>query len=213
METIENLVKLRSGKVTGKIRYDLYVSLVCYILGLALTIYASVLYRSFNWLGWIIPVIGVIILALLVHNILLIREQNKLNSMNVSLHDMVSGIIQYFKGGYRLWRLAYPFGVIFLVFIISALLEYKNGGYKINHPGEFILVTVLMYVLIFIPMRYARNVNVQDLESCLKNLDEKEYSSNENIIRRHRIFLIIFAVGLALIVIGTLVLWYISAGK
>lgn len=213
METIENLVKLRSGKVTGKIRYDLYFSLGCYFLGLILTIYASLLYRSFNYLQWILPVIGFIILLLMVHNIILIREHNKLKMMDVGLRNMVAGIIRFFKGGYKFWQLLYPFGMIFLIFIITILIDYKEGGFRLNHPVEFIIVILLMYILMFIPMRYTRNVQLEELESCLENLDEQEYSANEKIIRRHRIFLILFAIGIALLVLGTLVLWFVTSGK
>lgn len=104
-------------------------------------------------------------------------------------------------------------GMIILVLSFTFLVDYQDGVYRINHPFEFIIVLVLMYVLMYFPMRYTRNIYLQDLENCLKNLDEQEYSSISGTIRRFRIFMIIFAVGLALLVLGSLVAWFFMQGK
>ena len=213
METIENLVISRSGKVTRKIRWDLYFSLGIYILGLFLTAYAAVLYQSHMYLKWVLPGGFFILIMLLIQNIVLIRNHKALKSLDINLRESVSGIIRYFRGSYRLWQLFYPMGIIILVFTVTLLVDYQDGLYRINHPLEFVIVMVVMYVFMYFPMRYTSNVYLKDLENCLQNLDEQEYLSIGSTIRRYRTFLIIFAVGLALLVLGSLVLWYISAGK
>jgi len=213
METIENLVKLRSGKVTGKIRWDLYFSLCCFILGLIITIYASILYQSHTYLKWILPGMVFILITLIVLDIILIKNHKGLQSLDVNLKDKVSGIIRYFRKGYGLWHLVYPIGMIILVFSVPLLIDYQDGIFRINHPFEFVAIMVIMYVFMYFPMRYTRNVYLQDLENCLKNLDEQEYLSIEKTIRQHRIFLIIFGIGLLLLVLGSFVAWYIYSGK
>jgi hypothetical protein len=213
METIENLVKLRSKKVTKKIRWDLYFSLVIYIAGITLTAYAAALYRSHIYLKWALPVMLLILIVLLIQNIIIIKNYGSLKSLDINLREKVSGIIRYFNGGYKLWQLLYPIGMLILVFIVPLLIDYQDGIYRINHPFEFIAVMAVMLILMYGPVFYSRSAYLQDLENCLRNLDEQEYSSNEKIMRRFRIFLIIFAIGIALLVIGTMVLWYYSSGK
>jgi hypothetical protein len=213
METIENLVKLRSRKVTRKIRWDLYFSLAIYIAGLVLTTYTSVLYRSHIYLKWVLPVMVLILILLLIQNFILIKNYNSLKSLDISLREKLSGIIRYFNGGYKLWQFLYPIGMLILVFSVPLLIDYQDGIYRINHPFEFIAVMAVMLILMYGPVLYTRSAYLQDLENCLRNLDEQEYSSNEKMMRRFRIFLIIFAIGIALLVIGTMVLWYYSSGK
>jgi Ca2+/Na+ antiporter len=213
METIEILVKSRARKVTGKIRWDLYFSLVLYILGSGITAYAAVLYQSHTYLKWILPGGFFLLILLIIQNIVLIRKHQTLKAMDISLRDRVSGIIRYFSEGYRLWQLVYPLGMMIMVLSVSLLVEYTDGSFRINHPFEFVAVMVIMYIFIYFPMRYTRNVYLQDLENCLKNLDEQEYSSIQKTFRRYRIFILIFAIGLALLVLGSLVAWYYYSGK
>jgi len=211
METIEALVKSRSGKVTGRIRWDLYFSLACYLAGLFLTSYTSALYSSHVYLKWILPAMALVLILLLIQNIQLLIYYHKLRILDVSLRDKVTRIIRYFRGGFSIWQLVWPVGMIFLVFSVTLLIDYQEGFYRINHPFEFVAVLIVMYMLMYFPMRYTRSVNLYDLENCLKNLDEQEYTSIEKITRRHRRFMIFFAIGLALLLLGSLVMWYVYA--
>jgi len=213
METIENIAAMRSGKASKKIRWDLYFGLGANLTGLVLTICASVLYMSHIYLRLILPALCLILVLLTIHNVKLIREHKKLSVLNISLREMVSGIIRYFNGSYRLWQLLYPFGMMILVFSFTILMDYEDGTYRINHPGEFVAILVIMYAFMYIPLRYTGNVFVKDLENCLKNMDELEYTSISKVIRRHRIFLILFATGLALLVLGGIALWLSYSGK
>jgi hypothetical protein len=213
METIENLVKLRSVKAAKKIRWDLYISLVFYFAGIILTTYAAVLYQSNIWLKWILPVMVLVLILLLIQNIVLIKKYNSLKSLDISLREKVSGIISYFKGGYKLWQFFYPIGMIILVFSVPLLIDYQDGIYRINHPFEFIVVMIVMLTFMYLPAFYTRNVYLQDLENCLKNLDEQEYTTIDKTLKRHRIFLLLFGIGLFLLVLGSLVAWYYFAAK
>jgi flagellar biosynthesis protein FlhB len=213
METIENIVKLKSGKASKKIRWDLYISLVLYIAGIILTTYAAVLYRAHNYLKWVLPVMILVLIVFLIQNIILIKKYNSLKSLDISLREKVSGIIRYYKGGHKLWQLLYPVGMLILVFNVSLLIDYDNGNFRINHPLEFILVMVVAFIFMYFPMQYTHNVFLQDLENCLRNLDEHDYLSNEKSIKRYRIFLMLFIIGLVLLVLGSLVAWYFFARK
>lgn len=212
METIETLVKSRSGKVAGRIRWDLYFSLTCYVAGLILTSYASALYKSHAYLGWILPAMVLVLILLLIQNIQLLINYPKLKTLDISLRDKVSGIIRYFRGGFSMWQLFYPIGMMILVFNVTLLIDYQDGIYRINHPIEFIVVQILMYIFIYFPLKYARRFYLLDLEICLKNLDEQAYTSIEKITRRHRRIILFFVIGLVLLVLGSLVMWYIYSG-
>jgi len=212
METIETLVKSRSGKVAGKIRWDLYFSFACYVLGLFITTYAFVLYQSHSYLKWILPGMIMVLILLLIQNIILLKNHHKLKTFDISLRDKVTAIVRYFRGEFRLWQLVYPIGLIILIFSVTLLIDYEDGAYRINQPFEFITVLVLMYVVMYFPMRYTRSVYLHDLENCLKNLDEQEYTSIEKTLRRHRIFIFIVVIGLVLLVLGSLVMWYFYSG-
>jgi Ca2+/Na+ antiporter len=213
METIESLVKFRSKKVTWGIRWNLYFSLGMYVIGLVLTAYASVLYQVHASLKWILPGGFFLLILLIIQVIFLIKKYNTLSLMDINLRDRVSGIIRYFGKGYHLWQLVYPLGMMFLVLSVTLLIEYQDGFFRINHPFEFVLVMIAMYVLIYFPMRYTRNVHLKDLENCLKNLDEQEYSSISSTMRRYRILLVIFVIGLVLLVLGSIVGWLYYSGK
>jgi hypothetical protein len=154
-----------------------------------------------------------VLIVLLIQNIILIKKYNSLKSLDISLREKVSGIIRYYKGGHKLWQLLYPVGMLILVFNVSLLIDYDNGNFRINHPLEFILVMVVAFIFMYFPMQYTHNVFLQDLENCLRNLDEHDYLSNEKSIKRYRIFLMLFIIGLVLLVLGSLVAWYFFARK
>ena len=213
METIENIVKLRSGKVARNIKWNLYFSLAFYIGGIFLTAYTSVLYKSHLYLKWVLPACFFILIMLLIQNIFLLKNYKELKSLDISLRERVSGIIRYFRGTYSLWQLFYPLGVIILTVCVTLLVDYQNGIFRINHPFEFLAVLVIMYAFIYFPLQYTRNVYLEDLENCLKNMDEQEYSSIEKTVRKHRIFMILFVIGLGLLVLGGFVAWFLFANQ
>lgn len=213
METIENIVKLRSGKAARNIKWNLYFSLAFYIGGIFLTAVTSILYKSHLYLKWVLPVCFLILIVLLIQNIFLLKNYKELKSLDINLRERVSGIIRYYRGAYSLWQLLYPLGVIILTFCVTLLVDYQNGIFRINHPFEFVAVMVIMYAFIYFPLQYTRNVYLEDLENCLKNMDEQEYSSIEKTVRKLRIFMMLFTIGLGLLVLGGFVAWFLFTKK
>ena len=204
MEAMEALINKRSKAVNLKIRFDIYFSLLLYIVSFGLTIYNTVRYIQSPNLVWILPLLALVLVLLTIQSVQLIPGLRTFALQTTSLRESVTKTISYFKNRYALWQLLFPVGVGILSYNLNIIVDYDPAGFKIYHPEVFIVVYIAMYAIIYGLFRYTRRIYITDLENCLKNLDSQEYSAIVKNIRRSRIFTAAFIIGLLILFLGGL---------
>jgi hypothetical protein len=213
METMEAFIRKRSRAARFKIKFDIWFSLLIYAVTFVLCVYNFTRYLQSPNLVWILPVMTVIMTLLIIQNIQLIPGIKKIKTTQSSLRDSIAETIHYFKRKYALWQLIFPAGVILLTYNLGFVVDYDPTGYKIYHPGVFIIATVIMYMFIYAMFRFTRTMFVTDLENCLKNLDSVDYEAIEKNIRKHKRVILAVAIGLLILSLGGLLMFLKSAGR
>ena len=213
LEAMEAIITKRSKAANLKIQFDIWFSLLLYAVTLVLCIYNFTRYLQSPNLVWILPIMTVVIALLTIQSIQLIPGINKIRTTRSSLRDSIAETINYFKRKYALWQLLFPAGVIILTYNLGFIVDYDPTGYKIYHPGVFIIATICMYLFIYVMFRFTRTIFVTDLENCLKNLDSIDYKAIEKNIRRSKLVFLAIAIGLLILSLGGLFMFLKSSGK
>ena len=164
-------------------------------------------------LVWILPILTLIIVLLTIQSITLIPGINKIKINQSSLRDSIAETIYYFRKKYALWQILFPVSVIILSYNLGFAVDYDPAGYRIYHPGMFIIVTVIMYLFIYGMFRFTRGIFLADLENCLKNLDSIDYAAIEKNLRRSRLVIIAVGIGLLILSLGGLFMFLQSSGR
>ena len=213
MKDMEAIISKRSRAANYKIKFDLYFGLLLYLVSLGLCIYNFFGYLKSPNLVWILPLMILVLILLVVQSLRMIPGINKIKTNGSSLKDSITETIYYFKKRYALWQLLFPVGVILLTYNLGFVVDYDPAGYKINHPGVFIIVTACMYLFIYILFRFTRSMFVLDLENCLKNLDSVDYKAIEKNVRRSKQVYLAVAIGLIILFLGGLFMFLKSSGR
>ena len=207
MEAMEAIITKRSKAANLKIKFDIYFSLLLYTVTFCLCIYNFFRYLQSPNLVWILPVLTLIIVLLIIQSITLIPGINKIKNNQSNLRDSIAETIYYFRKNYALWQILFPVSVIILSYNLGFAVDYDPAGYKIYHPGMFIIVTVIMYLFIYGMFRFTRGIYLADLENCLKNLYSIDYTAIEKNLRKSRLVYIAVGIGLLILALGGIIMF------
>jgi hypothetical protein len=213
IEAMEAFITKRSKAANLKIQFNIYFSLLLYVVTFCLCIYNFFRYLQSPNLVWILPLLAVVLALFIIQNLQLIPGINKIKIQQASLRDSIAETIYYFRKKYALWQIIFPAGVIILTYNLGFVVDYDPAGFKIYHPGVFIIVSVIMYLFIYGIYRFTSTVFLTDLENCLKNLDDIEYNVIRKNLRSSKMITAAVAIGLLVLFLGGLFMFLRSSGQ
>ena len=126
------------------------------------------------------------------------------------LVETVEQRLAFTEQAYGPWLLMASLTPWMLSLAITTLIDNEQGHYRINHPGEFALVTAVMLGITWVSTRFSTVNAVRELRAVLHDLRGQVLDATSALVpvrRRSRAWLVLGVVLLALSVILGLLLW------
>jgi len=127
------------------------------------------------------------------------------------LVDTVERRLAFAERYYEPWLFAGAATPWLLTLAITTLLDNDGGTYRINQPGEFVLVTAAMFAITYASLRFATAATVRELRALLHDLRAQALDRTpalEPARRRQRVWNVVAVVALSLAVLASLLLWW-----
>jgi len=158
----------------------------------------------------VVSAIGIVSAALVVATMRLMRQLRAIDRADQPLLEAVTARLAFAERGYRRWLIMASATPWLLSQAIVMLIDNQAGVYRVNHPIEYTLVTVVMFAITYASLRLATVTSVRELRAVARDLRADALEATPELAesrRRSRLWLVAGVVLLTLGVLAGLWLW------
>jgi hypothetical protein len=194
----------------SKVSWSFNINLVFYLAALV----ACIVMLSMNLYGYrsnpvMLTVEAVLLfysLLFLGYGVYIIIKIREINNFSKDLRELLETKIKFVRFHYEIWLIITAFIVWILSFALNTLVDNQDGFYRINKPGFFILISVIMLCFIYLIQKLSAWISLRNLKSLLRDLEANSLEETAQIEQRKKKMRWIYIAGiiilLALLILG-----------
>ena len=140
----------------------------------------------------------------------IIARLRRIEPADLPLIESVEHRLSLCGRAFELWLVAAAATPWFLSTLLNMLIDNESGKYRVNQPGGFIVMTAVMFGITYFALRVSLGPTVREMRAMLHDLRAEALDATPQMMLVHRQArrrIIICVVGLAAVVLGTVVLW------
>jgi hypothetical protein len=196
----------------SKVSWTLKFNLLSYIAALV----ASIVLLSMNLYGYssnpvMLTVEAVLLLYSLIflgYGVFIFMKIREINNYSKDLRELLETKIKFLRFHYEIWLIITAVIVWILSFALNTLIDNQDGFYRINKPGFFILVSIVMLCFIYLVQKLSAWISLRNLKSFLQDLEVSSIEQTAQMEQRKKKLRWIFIAGiiilLALLIFGVI---------
>jgi len=173
----------------SKVSWTFSSNLVFYLAALL----ASIIMLSMNLYGYrsnpvmLVAESGLLLLSVIFlgYGIFIFMKIREINNFSKDLHELLDTKIKFLRFHYEIWLIITAFVVWILSFAMNTLIDNKDGFYRINRVGSFIIISIIMIVFIYTVQKVSAEISLRHLKAFLSDL-EASYLSQTGIIEQKK---------------------------
>jgi len=207
-ETITKYLKPKVSKVSSTLNFNLafyLAALLASIILLSMNIYG---YRTNPVMLTVEAVLLFFSLIFMGYGVFIFMKIREINNFSKDLQELLKSKIRFLRYHYEIWLIITAFIVWILNFALGTLIDNQDGFFRINKPGVFIIISVIMLVFIYAIQKLSAEISFRNLKLFLKDLEASSLEHTVQIEHRKKKMRWIFIVGIilltALLILGIL---------
>jgi hypothetical protein len=174
----------------SKVSWSFNINLVFYLAALV----ACIVMLSMNLYGYrsnpvMLTVEAVLLfysLLFLGYGVYIIIKIREINNFSKDLRELLETKIKFVRFHYEIWLIITAFIVWILSFALNTLVDNQDGFYRINKPGFFILISVIMLCFIYLIQKLSAWISLRNLKSLLRDLEANSLEETAQIEQRKK---------------------------
>jgi len=158
----------------------------------------------------VVGAIGIVSAALVLATVGIMRRLRAIDRADQPLLEAVNARLAFAERGYRAWLLTASVTPWLLSMAVVMLIDNEAGGYRVNQPIEFAVVTAAMVAITYASLRLATAAAVRELRAVARDLGTESLEATPGLAearRRSRVWMAAGVVLLTLMVLAGLWMW------
>jgi len=200
-EMITDYLKPKVSKVSWTFNFNLVfylAALIASIVLLSMNLYG---YRTNSVMLTVQAVLLLYSLLFLGYGIFIFMKIREINNFSKDLRELLETKIKFLRFHYEIWLIITVFVVWILSFALNTLVDNQDGFYRINKPGLFIIISIVMLCFIYFAQKVSSEISLRNLRSFLRDLEANSLEHTTRFELRKKKMRWIFITGIIILTV------------
>jgi len=152
----------------------------------------------------------VLSIAILVFSMDMFYRLREINNYSESLIQLINKQLYFYKRPFEIWQVLAALSAIILITNINLFIDNDNGSYVIYHKLRYALVTLGVFLFIYVSQKMSSTLGLRNLKAYLSDLQAGSLDQSQSLEHKRKRYLYLW-IALFVLLTASLVFGLIKA--